>query len=40
MEPLNFIFDSEAGREFLRSGEFRGDPVFDQYVIDYMALEQ
>lgn len=39
LEPLRFIFDSEAGREFLLTGEFRGDPEFDEYVIDYLQLE-
>lgn len=40
LEPLNFIFNSERGRAYLRSGNYRGDPEFDQYVINFMGLQE
>jgi hypothetical protein len=39
LAPLEFIFDSETGREFLLNQGFRGDLKFVQYVLDYMGLE-
>jgi hypothetical protein len=40
LAPLGFVFDSEEGREFLLSREFAGDPEFQEYVIDFLALEE
>ena len=40
LAPLEFIFNSDTGREWFRSREFRGDPDFQEYVINYLGVEQ
>ena len=38
LEPLKFVFNSNAGHEFLLSGSFSGNEEFENYVIDYLGL--
>ena len=40
LEPLNFIFDSNVGREFVLSKQFSGNEEFEDYVIEYLGLNQ
>jgi hypothetical protein len=39
LEPLKFVFNSENGREFLLNGDFSGDLEFEQYVVEYLGLD-
>jgi hypothetical protein len=40
LEPLNFIFNSNAGREFVLSKQFSGNEEFEDYVIEYLGLNK
>ena len=40
LAPLEFIFNSETGRAWILSQDFRGDPAFEKYVIEYLGLEE
>lgn len=38
LAPLGYVFNSNAGREFILGDTYRGDPAFKEYVIDYLGL--